>query len=363
MNFFDYVIASSFKSWQLVGMELVKAKKLKQGDGIGIFTPSSPSYVHNPEMYEVGKRNLAQLGFNVIEGELTQKRASQGYRSGTPKQRAEEFMGLIENPEVQGLMSTIGGSNSSSMIPYLDFKKIRESRKVICGYSDVTSLHLAILKYSRIKTFYGPALMTWFGDYPNGVMESAQFFWEAVTNTSSPRPLQPFSKWSNHGRDWSNGDWKKIPRNWWDNKGWKVLNSGLIEAPIVVANLNTLMSSAGTPYFPELEGKILLIEEMAAPFSREERSLRQLQLMGVFDKIVGLIFGKPEFPDTEGAPFSLEDLLLEIVGTKSYPIVSQFDCSHTVPMHTIAEETLVTFRAANSYDVDFILKESFVEEV
>lgn len=46
-------------------------------------------------------------------------------------------MELIEDPNVDGLISTIGGMNSSSSIPYLDFDKIRESRKIICGFSDV----------------------------------------------------------------------------------------------------------------------------------------------------------------------------------------------------------------------------------
>ncbi len=343
-------------------MKLLKPNKLKKGDTIGIFTPSSPAYKANEELFLNGVKNIEDLGFKVKLGSLTSKRSSEGYRSAGPKERADEFMDLIKDDEVDALISTIGGMNSSSMIPYLDFDLIREKKKIFCGYSDVTSLHLSILKFSGLKTLYGPALMTWFGEYPNGIEGSTESFLKAVTDDSGlSRELTPFSKWSNHFRDWSNGDWKNLPREWNKNKGWRVLNKGSIKAEIVVANLNTLVSSAGTSYFPDIEGKILLIEEMSAPYSREERSLRQLQLMGVFDKIVGLIMGKPEVPDTEGAPFSLDELLSEVIGPRSYPIVTEFDCSHTVPMHTIGQRCQVELKAEDDYAVQLTLLDSFVE--
>ena len=343
-------------------MELLKPKSLKKGDTIGIFTPSSPAYIVNEELFLNGIKNLESLGFKVKLGSLTASRATQGYRSGSPQDRADEFMDLILDDEVDALISTIGGNNSSSMIPYLDFSLIRKKRKIFCGYSDVTSLHLSILKYSGLKTLYGPAVMTWFGEYPDGIKESTESFINAVTITSdSPRELKPFPKWSNHLRNWTNGDWKNVPRKWNVNKGWKVLNPGEVQAEIVVANLNTLMSAAGTSYFPELEGKILLIEEMSAPWSNEERNLRQLQLMGVFDKVSGLIMGKPEMPDSEGATFGLDELLLEVVGERDYPILSEFDCSHTVPMHTIGQRVFVRLSATLGYDMSFEVLESFVD--
>ena len=344
-------------------MEILKPKALRLGDTIGIFTPSIPSYCENPEMFENSVKNLHQLGFQVELGFLTQARSQQGYRSGSPQDRAQEFMALIENPLVHGLMATIGGANSSSMIPYLDFAKIRQCRKVICGYSDITSLHLAILHFAKLQTFYGPSLMTCFGEYPHGMAASYQSFLAATTGNQqgTPRNLNPFPKWSNHRRDWKNGDWKNLPRQWETNRGWQVLSPGSACAEIIVANLSTLMSAAGTPYFPDLKGKILLIESMRALWSVEERNLRQLQLMGVFDKIVGLIIGKPEAPDCENAPFSHHDLLVEIVGERNYPIVTEFDCSHTTPMHTIGENSRVLLDASNHGPVIFQILEEAVE--
>jgi len=338
-----------------------KPNSLKQGDSVGIFTPSHPAYVFCEEKFLLGIKVIEQLGFNVKLGDLTDKRATEGYRSGTGMARAEEFMSLYKDPKVTCLIATLGGMNSNSMIPYLDFDYIKNNPKIVCGYSDVTSLHLALLHYSKLRTFYGPALMSWFSEYPKGEAETIESFLKAVSeNTLVPRFIKPFKQWSKHFRDWGNGSWKNTDREWIDNDGWKVLNNGEVVGDIVICNLSTLMSAAGTPYFPNLEGKILLIEEMIAPYSKEERSFVQLKLMGVFDIISGLIIGKTEMPNSEAAPFDMNELLLEIVGERSYPIVSEFDLSHTCPMHTLSQLTKVRLCALGNYDVRFEVLERMV---
>jgi muramoyltetrapeptide carboxypeptidase len=261
------------------------------------------------------------------------------------------------------MVSTIGGMNSSSMIPFLDFDAIRAHPKVICGFSDVTSLHLSILHYSGLRTFYGPAITTSFGEWPDPIEETTASFLEAVTSTDADsRRLSPPSWWSNHSRPWTTSAWKEEPRKKEPNPGWKCLRAGEATAPMVIANLNTLMAAAGTPYFPNLEGKILVIEEMDAPLSKEERSIRQLELMGVFQVIRGLVIGKPEFYKDEGAPFGMDELVMEIAGKSGkFPIVSGFDCSHTHPMLTLAEMTEASLTGREGYNVGIALNEAMVE--
>ena len=59
--------------------------------------------------------------------------------------------------------------------------------------------------------------------------------------------------------------------------------------------------------------------------------------------------GKPENLKLEGAPFGFDELLMEIVGPRKYPIISGFDCSHTIPMHTIRQLPYVSFEAQSDY--------------
>jgi len=340
-----------------MALTILKPYALQEGSTIGVFTPSSPGYKINHELFENGLKTLQRLGFNIKLGTLTARRGSQGYRSGTPRERAQEFMELIVDPDVHGLMATIGGSNSSSLIPYLNFDEIRKQRKLICGFSDLTSLHLAVLKHAGLRTLYGPSVMCWFGDW-QGVPESSDWFLEAaVRHRSGERMVIAPSRWSNHQRRWDNGDWKCEPRDWQVNEGWRVLNPGHTCAPILALNLNTLMSTAGTPYWPDLGGKILLIEDMEATMSRTERHLRQLEAMKVFDKISGLIVGKPEVFKSEEATFSYEDLFREIVGPRPYPIISNFDCSHCVPMISIPQMTMTDLFASHDQQPVFRLLE------
>lgn len=335
-------------------MDVINPVALKPGSTLGVFTPSAPSYIANEGLFQNGLNNLEQLGFKIKLGKLTAQRHTEGYRSANGQRRAEEFMDLIRDPDVDGLISTIGGNNSSSLIPFLNFDEIRASRKIICGYSDVTSLHLAILKYAGLKTFYGPSVMCWFGEWPSGIPESSEWFLDAtMRHRIGNRVVHTPKDWSNHFRRWDNEDWKNIPREWKPNEGWMVLNSGYSRVPIIAANLNTLVSAAGTPYWPDLTGKILLLEDMFAPMSRTERHLRQLHLMGVFDQLEGLIVGKPEVFQAEDCPFSYESLFKEIIGTRTYPIVTNFDCSHCVPMISIPQLAVVELNALDSDNVTF----------
>lgn len=113
-------------------MKRVIQKRLQPGDAIGIFSPSSPITATCPKRFERAKHFLQSKGFRLIEGSLTKK--FDFYRSGSIQARAEELNELIRNDEVKCIMSTIGGMNSNSLLPYLDYdayKKIQNQSLVI----------------------------------------------------------------------------------------------------------------------------------------------------------------------------------------------------------------------------------------
>lgn len=339
---------------------LLKPRALKKGDTIGIFTPSWPAHVILRDKYQHALRELKRVGFDYIQGSLTAKMQSQGFRTASAKERADELMELVKNDSVHCIMATIGGSNSASLIPYLDFDRIRNSRKLICGYSDITSLHLAILKYSNLSTIYGPSLIPIFGEYPLTLDYALDSFLNLVCNTNNEvRDINPPDQYSTHFIDALNQGWEKEKRHYVFNEGWRVLCEGESKGPLIVADLETLVAAAGTPHFPNFDGAILLLEEMDAPFSKEERNFRQLEQIGVFNSIAGLIISKPFNPDSEGAPFSYEDLIMEIIPRKDYPIISNFDCGHTFPSMSLALGLKVEMHAIDR-TVKFRLLESAV---
>ncbi|MFA0349917.1 LD-carboxypeptidase, partial [Vibrio sp. 10N.222.55.C6] len=91
---------------------------------------------------------------------------SEGYRSGSIQARAEELNQLIRDPDVRCIMSTIGGNNSNSLLSYIDYDALRDDPKIIVGYSDATALLLGIYAKTGLVTFYGPALVASFGEFP-----------------------------------------------------------------------------------------------------------------------------------------------------------------------------------------------------
>src|SRR5690554_5314122 len=98
----------------------MKLKRLERGDTIAFYSPSTPATVTAIKRFERAKDYLESKGFNLLAGNLTGKRDF--YRSGNIKERAEELNELIKNPDVKCIMSVIGGTNSNSILPYIDYK-------------------------------------------------------------------------------------------------------------------------------------------------------------------------------------------------------------------------------------------------
>ena len=341
---------------------LTRPPALSPGDTVGICTPSVPAHTRFRAKYLHGVEVLRKMGFSVVEGPLTARAVSRGHRAGTARERAAELNALFADPQVRAIICTIGGANSSSLVPYLDFEQIRAHPKVFCGYSDVTSLHLALMRHAGLSTFYGPAVMPSFGEWPDVLPETKASFLDAVTRTSpGPRALVPPTRWSNHFRDAAGDAWRTEPRQFQDNPGWRVVHPGEAEGPALVVNLNTLRSNAGTPEFPDMQGAVLFIEDMSTGPALAERGFRHLAAMGVFEQVAAVVWGKVEFRSDPDAPDTLEALLLEAIGrVPDIPVVTDFDCCHTVPMLTLAQGVPVRVHAPANGFADITVLEPMV---
>lgn len=305
--------------------------KLKRGDTIGIFSPSSPVSVTAPARYQRGKAFLESKGFRVKEGQLTGRQ--DGYRSGSIQERAEELNQLIRDPSVACIMSSIGGMNSNSLLPYLDYDALLKHPKIIVGYSDVTALLLGIYARTELVTYYGPALAASFGEFPPYVEETFRFFWDVVgENATLPHLLPTPDHWTEEHVDWSSQDRSKKPVP----NQLVTLQGGSACGRLIGGNLNTMQGFWGTPYMPEIKaGDLLLLEDSLKDAADVERSFSLLKLSGVFDRIGGLILGKHELFDDCGTGRMPYQILQEVIGMVDFPILAQFDCCHTHPMLTL----------------------------
>ncbi len=308
---------------------MLKPKALKKGDTVGIITPSSPAPVLFRERYQRGLNQLEKMGFEIIKGSCSNK--IQAYRSSSIIERAEEINELIYNDEVKAIISTIGGLNSNSLLPYIDYEYLKSKPKVVMGYSDVTALLLGIYTKTGLTTFYGPAIIPSFGEFPEMISKGKEYFEDIVKlKKRAPFSLEVPLEWTEERLDWNLQDRGKEMAK---NDGWITLREGNATGKLIGGNLNTMSGFIGSEYFPNLKGAILFIEDSFKDMAIQERSLSMLKVAGVFDEIAGLVIGKHEHFNDLGSPFSLDELLIEIIGDTNIPILSNVDIGHTFPSH------------------------------
>ena len=306
-------------------------KQLKKGDTIGIFSPSSPATVFAPKRYQRAKEYIEHQGFKIKEGRLTGQ--SDQYRSGSIEARARELNDLIHDPDVDCIMSTIGGMNSNSILPYIDYDYLQHHPKIVIGYSDVTAILLAIYEKTGLTTFYGPAMVASFGEFPHFVDKTFEYFGDILVRPMNlPLELKTPSEWTDEFIHWEEQTGAKKGK---PNKLITV-NPGVSKGRLIGGNLNTMQGIWGTEYMPEIKtGDILLIEDSLKDIATIERSFSLLKLSGVFKKIGGLILGKHEIFDDRGTGRKPYEVLKEVMGPLDFPVLAEFDCCHTHPMLTV----------------------------
>lgn len=304
---------------------------LKVGDTIGIFSPSSPITYYCPKRFERAKKYLQDKGFKILEGSLTGKHDF--YRSGSIEERAEELNELIRNPEVKCIMSTIGGMNSNSILPYIDYEAFKRNPKIIIGYSDVTAILLAIYAQTGISTYYGPALVASFGELPPFVNLTFDYFKDiTIERTILPYIYETPTFWTDEYIDWETQDRSKEKRK---NQLITVYD-GIVKGRVIGGNLDTMQGIWGSKYMPEIkDGDILFIEDALKDAATIERSFSLLKVNGVFDRISGIILGKHQVFDDSGTGRKPYEILLEVLGDRKLPFLADFDCCHTHPMMTL----------------------------
>lgn len=231
-------------------------RPIPQGAAVGIVTPSSS--LDSPEQIRSGLSYLAELGFQVKTGNFVY--GGSCHFSGTPQERAADINGFFKNPEIAAIIATAGGYGAQDLLPYLDYEAIRKAPKPIIGFSDITTLQAAIYARTGVPSVAGIMLKY---DFSSGTIQ--------------PKTKSSFE-------NLLGGKFAPISAG-------NILNPGLAEGVLLGTNFCTLMSLAGTKYFPPLAGSILLLEDIDEKSYRIERMLTQLEQQSDFEQISGIIFG------------------------------------------------------------------------
>ena len=202
---------------------MIKPKKLKKGDKVAIVSLSSglageEIFRHR---YELGKKRLEQLGFNVV----TMRNALKGieYLYNHPEKRAEDFMEAILDKDIKGIICNIGGDDTIRLLPYIDFEAIANNPKVFMGYSDTTINHFMMQK-AGVVSYYGPAVMTDFAENNNMHTYTLKYINEVLLENSEDIVIKSSDKWTSEYLDWAIEENDNISRKMNEEKyGYEVL--------------------------------------------------------------------------------------------------------------------------------------------
>ncbi|MEQ8525568.1 LD-carboxypeptidase [Gracilimonas sp.] len=237
----------------------IKPKALKAGDTLGLVAPASPIY--ESSVFDEMLTNLQGLGFKLKLGKYV--RSQRGYLAGTDQQRADDLMNMFRDPEVDGIMCIRGGWGCNRILPFLDFDVFRNNPKAFCGFSDITSLHMAMFQKSDLITFHGPVGKSKWNKFTTDAFK--QIIWKGETPSFEIPPTDT--------------------RNF-------VINPGTIEGKLLGGNLSVLVSMIGSEYLPSFENAVLYLEDIGESVYRIDRMLTQLKLAGILNQISGFVFGK-----------------------------------------------------------------------
>jgi len=321
--------------------QLIKPRLLEEGDTVATVSLSwggAGEFLHR---YEIGKNQIQDtFGLKVVETKNALKSAE--YIAKNPKARADDLMEAFSDNSIKAIISNIGGEDSILTLPFTDISIISDNPKIFLGFSDATVTHFACYK-AGLTSFYGTSLLAGFAE--NGGMHQYQINDIKQTLFSFKpigRILPNGSGWTSELIDWNDLSRQNTKRQLTKSRTWNFLQGkGISQGRLVGGCVEVLEFLKGTDFWlssSEWTNKILFLEtseEMMTP-GIFRRILRNYAAQGVFEKVSGLILGRPydnKFVD------EYNEVLLQVIrweqDNNRLPIITEMDFGHTCPTFSI----------------------------
>ncbi len=326
----------------MMGLSLKKPRALSPGSRMAIVSPSWGGPGTIPHRHEMGVRELRErFGFEVVEMEHTRAEADWVWRN--PKARADDLNAALADPSIDGIITSIGGDDSVRILPYIDTKIMADNPKVFMGFSDTTTLHMLAL-LSGLQTFYGPSVMA--GIAENGGMFPYTEEWvrRTIMSTEAPGDIEPAPEWTCEMVRWEDESRANQRRAMQPNEGRKWLQgTRRVEGHLVGGCLDVLEMLKGTEWWPGSDiwdGAVFYWEtsEDGMPPATVGYILRNYGMLGVFDRINGMVVGRPDAYTPEQRaelPGVVRRIVAEEFGQPDLPVVMDLDFGHTYPQITL----------------------------
>ena len=271
-------------------------KSIKTGDTIGVIAPSNVILEKDEEYIKKSTKLFEDLGYKVKFGKYVRENSLR--YGATAKQKAEDINNMFKDKEVKAIICVKGGEDSNTTFDYIDYELIKNNPKIICGFSDITSITNCIYSKTGLVTFNGPtfkSLTSWETDYA---------FKEVIKRFQN----------------------KSLELGIEDDK-YETIQEGITEGELVGGNLNLISRLVSGEYSLDFTDKILFIEELGLESDPNfvSNNLYYMKQNGVFDKIKGIWVGNYEHE----SGIELERILLDVLeGEYNFPIIKSNNFGH-----------------------------------
>jgi muramoyltetrapeptide carboxypeptidase len=313
---------------------LTKPPRVQPGDTVAIVSPSFGAVGAWPHRAERGVAYLRSLGLEVRVMPNAARR--EGWVSAPAVARAADLHEAFLDDGVTVVLAGLGGNHSNALLPLLDYDLVRAHPKVFQGYSDMTVLHWALAKHAGLSTFYGPALVSELGEFPE-VPPFTDRFLRAAWLGDEPIAFEPAARWTDEFLDWDAQADLTRPRALRDGDGWVAIRDGRATGPLLGGCLETVCwHLKGSSAWIDPAGAILLLEtsEDAPPPATVDSYLTDLEQLGVFDAAAALLVGRPYGYSPDDAA-RLWDVVAHRTEAAGLPVLANVDAGHTDPMLTL----------------------------
>lgn len=284
--------------------EFIPPPSLRLGDIVGICAPAGN--IRRPSEVVDFQKIILEMGFETKVGKNIKNK--HGYLAGTDKERADDFMSMINDESVKAIFFLRGGWGCARLLPLLDFDAIKSNPKIIMGFSDITTLLNAITEKTKIITFHGPSGNSTWNDYSVNYIK--QLLVERMVFSYENKPG--------------------------DSEIW-TYSKGIAVGELVGGNLSVLTSLIGSEYLPSWKNKILFLEDIAEEPYSIDRMLMQLKLNGVFRQVKGVILGnfRKCFAEEPDRSFTLEEVFDQYFSSLNIPVFYGAQIGHVVNKVTV----------------------------
>ena len=231
--------------------------RMKPGDKIGIVCCSNGWEKRKETKIRRLESVLLGMHFVPVFSPYIFERGS--VESGGAIERAQALMDFYRDDTVKGIFDISGGDIANGILPYLDYGAIAACDKIFWGYSDLTTI---------INAIYAKA------GRPSALYQICNFMYDHAEEQQENFKNTVFG---------NNETLFQFP--------YAFLQGTAMKGVVVGGNVRCFLKLAGTPYFPDLTDKILLLESLGGTAPQMLTYFSQLQQLGAFKQVRGILLG------------------------------------------------------------------------